>query len=259
MTKFRIGDVVVREGAETRVADVIEMAAGSWDLILLDTPCMSVSSDQLTLLRRPLQPGDILRHRDAYDYRMRVMSVTDAGVHAADLENDAYSVDLIPSAWLHEDGTPIEHPELHRPDDGWRPGDESFNCRCVFKPLSDAVTPLKQPQPIVPDDEPSVTVNVGLGAPTVEDLAKAFFRTDPEVLSVVRRAADAVRVSSRETETRLMYEGENVTVTCTVEEEDESRIDRALDVAWRIDESGRRTFWLERAKAAHALLVGGSK
>jgi len=230
MSRLRCGDVVSREGSdqEMLVKSVSDLGTKSFEYVLFAGAVSWVPSGDLRLLRRPLQPGDTLRHYEVSSFKVEVVSVGET-VEAKDLE-DGHVFDLILDKWRHDDGTPIEHPELH------------------------------QPQAVVPADEPSVTINLGgFGAPSPEVMARAFFDTDPEVLRVVRKAADAVCAKSRETETRLMYDGPNVTVTCTVEVEDEGRFERALDVAWRIDESGRRTFWLERAKAAHALLVGGSK
>lgn len=78
-----------------------------------------------------------------------------------------------------------------------------------------------------------------------ETIARAFWETDPEVVKLVTSKADAV--VRLEANAPLKYEGRADRYSRHHHDPEQAkvRLQRALDVAWRIDDGGLRSKWLE--------------
>lgn len=236
--KLRTGDVVRHNetGAEHRVLDVgAEAVVVTWN-----NAYATCGADSLTLLRRPVQVGDVIVADDGTQ-RMTVASV---GSRLFRTTTGGYvRFDQLPGLWgyRHENGTPIEP--------------------LAIEPAIAAPPQRLAETRTLPVRGSGVTVapsTVPAWAPEADAIARGLFATDPDVLAVVLPQADATLVPVRGESTSLRYEGSPMHVEWKVEKADPARVKAALDRAWRRDELGRATHWRKRVAEALEKIGGGS-
>lgn len=261
--KLRTGDVVRHNetGAEHRVLDVgAEAVVVTWN-----NAYATCGADSLTLLRRPVQVGDVLRWKDYETVNPicqrwifeRVEGARVLGRYSDSAQLITFCVARKLAVLAeHADGAPIEPPAIEPAKAGGTNGDISWSettptvagTGFVRVPL----TTVKGSGVLVAPEMPHVW---GLDT---DAIARGLFATDPDVLAVVLPQADATLVPVRGESTSLRYEGSPMHVEWKVEKADPARVKAALDRAWRRDELGRATHWRKRVAEALEKIGGGS-
>jgi hypothetical protein len=169
--KFRVGDVC--RHLDTEVEDTI-------DRIDPMTHCSHGCSQHLwfqrervrcedfvTLLRRPVQVGDVLRVPDHWfvDNELRTVEAIHPSGVVVSQYGDLCEIELLASrGFTHADGTPIEPPRS---------------------------APIDPPQAAKPSEKWWPHVGYASRPPALKPLARALFDTDPEVTEYVRTRADS--------------------------------------------------------------------
>lgn len=213
---------------------------------------------------RPIRPNDILRAKGptvhVHDRDGNVVEARPSDDLNWCVGSKGTTLPPVLSEWRHEDGAEIVAPmaclDHHRlelgascPGCGERPDRHGH--------YSPGVPPGAAPLALgaVKSVHVSARVTADPTPPTAENLTRALWQTDPEVLAIVREKADATLVETTTT-ARLEYEGRASADVITFRVEHASRLDRALDIAWSRDEAGRRSFWTKRVEEALARIGG---
>lgn len=247
MRKFRVGDVVSGYGSsEGRVSYVREDGGA---LIAQTDSRSSVSgpASGFTLLRRPVRVGDVIvQTREPNALAIAVDKITPTmdyldrptvcfeGVSNGRMARDAW--DYAPNtSWTHADGTPIDPPQAATQGAGTMmeaapPYGHKACCWCDDCERWRASIPTPPPMP------------------TVEQLARAIWRTDRRVIAFCASVDDAV-APPQPADADWAKVGEEVV----------RRHERALDIAWTRDEHGWATEAQQRAEQILDVLRGGGR
>lgn len=261
MTTFREGDVVrVARWAQWPDGIVQPIRSGDRGVRVMfegASDTMIFKTDVLTLLRRPVRVGDVLRVKrsliEAAPSEWAPPSWSNKVIHATaerlefEGEPAPESEDEEPAKYEnyeHSDGTPIEPPKAEAPKVVETP---FFEVPAGAK-ISLSISKVGS-SPVGGETATLTVTKTEKVLPTVEQLARALFETDPRVQVFVRERSDAALFIHDEPGATLpanVRGGETAV--------DVSKAVRVARIAWDRDEGGWRTEIWHRAETVLAVM-----
>lgn len=251
---FREGDVVAHYRRPGEEATLLRSHAGGDWTMRWDAGDEKINRDtSLDLLRRPVRVGDLLvsKYNTSLDVR-EVAADCYRGWHS-DGHMSTLSAALLEGMWTHADGTPIEPPKAEEKQPTSAVAIQAlYEAQMGQMQNQRAAEMASARQSGIAQEMQAINARLAqahamLGAryeppavPSVEQIARALFKTDERVKAFVRSVADdSIRVSPGVYEVNLGA-GKRI---------------KAMQIAWERDEQGWRSEATERASNVRAVLL----